>query len=69
MTGVQILRKMSTDFKIKTSEKIERRLDLGEIIFKFKKQMNRTLHTRSKITRENIKSDKNMKICTKRCKR
>ena len=30
---------------------------------------NRTLLIRSKITRENMKSDKNMEICTKRCKR
>ena len=30
---------------------------------------NRTLLIRSKITRENMKSDKNMEICTKRYKR
>ena len=49
------------NFKIKTSERILRRF---EIIFKFKK-VNRTLHISSKITRENMKSDKNMEICTK----
>ena len=68
MTGAQILRKMSTDFKRKTSEKNERRFDLVEIILKFKK-MNRALHTRSQITREDMKSDRNMGICTKRYKR
>ena len=43
-------------FKIKNSDKILRRFDLAEIIFKFKK-MNKTLHIRGKITRENMKSD------------
>ena len=38
---------------IKTSDKILRRFDLAEIIFKCNK-MNKTLHIRSKITRENI---------------
>ena len=33
------------------------------------KKMNKTLHIRSKITRENMKSDKNVEICTKRNKR
>ena len=50
-------------FKIKTSKTILRRFDLSEIIFKFKKA-NRTLNIRSKITGENMKSDKNMEICT-----
>ena len=43
-----------THFKIKISERILRRFDLSEIIFKFKKA-NRTLHIRSKITRENMR--------------
>ena len=45
------------NFKIKTSDKIWRRFDLSEIIFKSKKA-NWILHIRSKITRENMKSDK-----------
>ena len=31
--------------------------------------MNKTLHIRSKISRENMRSDKDMEICTKRYKR
>ena len=56
-------------FKIKTSDKIFRRFDLTEIIFKFEKKMNKTLPIRSKITCENIKSDKNVETCTMRYKR
>ena len=55
-------------FKIKSSDKIFRRFDLAEIIFKFEK-MNKTLPIRSKITRENIKSDNNVETCTMRYKR
>ena len=55
-------------FKIKTSEIIWRCFDLSEIIFKSKKR-NWILDIRSKITRENMKSDKNMKIRTKCYKR
>ena len=54
-----------THFKIKTSDKIFRHFDLAEIIFKIEKK-NKTLHIRSKITRENMKSNKNMEVCTKR---
>ena len=51
-------------FNIKTSEKIVPRFD---IIFNASlKKVTRTLHIRSKITHENMKSDKNMEICTKR---
>ena len=32
----------------------------AEIIFKYKKKMNKTLHIRSKITRENMKSNENI---------
>ena len=53
---------------MKTREKILRRFDLAEIIFKFE-EMNKTLHIKSKIRSENMKSDKNMEICTKRYKR
>ena len=53
-------------FKIKTSGKIPGRFDLTEVIFKYKKKINKTLHIRSKIMRENMKSDK---ICTNRYKR
>ena len=52
-----------TCFKIKPSDKILQCFDLTEIIFKYTKKMNKTLHIRSKITRENMKSDK---ICTNR---
>ena len=44
------------------------RFDLAEIIFKLNKK-NKTLHIRSKIIGENMKSDKNVEICTKRYKR
>ena len=42
----------------KTRDKILQRFNLVEIIFKYKK-MNKALHIRSKITRENMKRDKN----------
>ena len=45
-------------FTIGTSEKILRRFELAEIIFKLKKKMNKTLHIASEITPENMKSVK-----------
>ena len=54
---------------IEASDKIFRRFDLADIIFKFEKKKTKTLPIRSKITRENIKSDKNVETCTMRYKR
>ena len=64
ITSSKVLRSMHA-----TSDKnLLVRFDLAEIIFKLNKK-NKTLHIRSKIIGENMKSDKNVEICTKRYKR
>ena len=61
MNNGKFMHLKKTNVKIKTSDKNLRCFSLAEIIFKCKKIMSKTLHVRSKITRENMKSNK---ICT-----
>ena len=58
MNNGKFMHLKKTNIKIKTRDKIRRRFSLAEIIFKCKKLMSKTLHTRSKITRESMKSNK-----------